>query len=169
MELARPFFREMSAILGGVTLNIFKEFQRHALPSDAERACSAWASCVINNGGKDADQGNMHRDVKESPFGVSCAIACGDFEGGDLILYELCCKIEMKSGDIVLFPDSLIHYTNEKVKGFRKSVVAFMQANLFDYWKRGDRTVKAPWERFKKSVTERMEKGTVGISRTRKP
>jgi hypothetical protein len=168
-ELAQPLFREMTAVLGGVAPDVFQEFQRHALPPDAQRACGAWASCVVNNGGEDADQGNLHRDVRESPFGFSCAIACGDFEEGDLVLYELCLKIEMRSGDMVLFPDSLIHHTNEKVKGFRKSVVAFMQANMFDYWKRRDRTVKAPWERFEKSVTKSTEKGTVGSSRTRKP
>jgi hypothetical protein len=76
----------------------------------------------------------MHRDVKESPFGYSCAFAFGDFKDGDLVLYELRRKIEMKCGDIVLFLDSLIHHMNEKVNGFRKSVVAFMQANVFHYW-----------------------------------
>jgi hypothetical protein len=74
----------------------------------------------------------------------------------------------MKCGDIVLFPDSLVHHMNEKVNGFRKSVVAFMQANMFHYWKRKDRTVKLPWEHAKNSVTESKKKGTVGSSRTPK-
>jgi hypothetical protein len=60
MELATPLFSEMTAILGGVAPGVFKEFQRYTLPSDAERACGAWASCVINNGNKDATEGDMH-------------------------------------------------------------------------------------------------------------
>jgi hypothetical protein len=154
MDLAALLFKEMTAILGGVAPKVFKEFQRYTLPSDAERACGAWATCVINNGGKNAAQGNMHRDVRESPFGYSCTIACGDFEEGDLVLYELRLKIEMKCGDIVLFPDSLVHHMNEKVNGFRKSVVAFMQANMFHYWKRKDRNVKLPWQHTKKTVKD---------------
>jgi hypothetical protein len=58
---------------------------------------------------------------------------------------------------------------NEKVNGFRKSVVAFMQANVFHYWKRRDRNVKLPWEHTKKSVTKSKEKGTVGSPPTKKP
>jgi hypothetical protein len=40
-ELAQPLFREMTAVLGGVAPDVFEEFQRHALPPDAQRACSA--------------------------------------------------------------------------------------------------------------------------------
>jgi hypothetical protein len=167
MELAAPLFDEMTAILGGVAPGVFKKFQPYTLPSDAERACGAWATCVINNGGKDAAEGNMHRDVRESPFGYSCAFACGEFEEGDLVLLELRLKIEMKCGDIFLFPDSLVTHMNEKVNGFRKSVVAFMQANMFHYWKRKDRTVELPWKQVTKSTAE-GKKCTVGSSRTRK-
>jgi hypothetical protein len=121
----------MIAILGGVEPGVFKKFLRRPLPEDVERACGAWASCSVNDGGIDADEGEWHRDVRESPFGYSGAIACGDFEDGHLILYELEVILEMKAGDIILFPDSLITHKNTKVKGRRKSLVAFTQANMF--------------------------------------
>jgi hypothetical protein len=123
LAIAKPIFDEMIAILGGVDPRVFKEFQRRPLPEDAQRACGAWASCVVNNGGIDADEGEFHRDVRESPYGFSCAIACGDFEEGDLIMYELGVVLQMKPCDIILFPDSLITHKNTKVKGRRKSVV----------------------------------------------
>ena len=61
--------------------------------------------------------------------GTPCALWTPSYRGvtGNEITHD------MKSADIVWFPDSLIHHANEKVKGFRKSVVAFMQANMFDY------------------------------------
>jgi hypothetical protein len=145
LAIATPIFDEMTAILGGVEPGVFKEFQRRPLPEDAQRACGAWASCVVNDGGVDADEGEFHRDVRESPFGFSCAIACGDFEEGHLVMYELGFVLEMKPCDIILFPDSLITHKNTKVKGRRKSVVAFTQANMFEYWSRVLPDVNVPW------------------------
>lgn len=167
LGLAQPIFKEMTEILGGVAPDVFEAFQSHSLPPDAQRACGAWASCVINNGCEDTDEGEMHRDVRESPYGFSCAIACGDFEDGDLVLYELRRKLEMRAGDIVLFPDSLITHRNEKVRGFRKSVVAFTQANMFDYWKRCDKNYKLPWEGWQRIDTKGEKKEFVGSSRTK--
>jgi hypothetical protein len=146
LATAKPIFDEMTTILGGVEPGVFKEFQRRPLPEDAQRACGAWASCVVNNGGIDADEGDFHRDVRESPFGFSCAIACGDFEDGHLIMYELGVMLQMKSCDITLFPDSLITHKTTKVKGRRKSVVAFTQANMFEYWSRILPDVNVPWD-----------------------
>jgi hypothetical protein len=142
LAIAKPIFDEM---IGAVEPGVFKEFQRRPLPEDAQRACGAWSSCVINNGGVDADEGRFHRDVRESPFGLSCALACGDFEDGHLVLYEFGVVLEMKPFDITLFPDSIITHKNMKVKGRRKYLVAFMQANMFDYWSRILPNVKVPW------------------------
>ena len=44
--------------------------------------------------------------------------------------------IELAAGDLLFFPDSLIHHSNEPVSGERHSIVAFTQQNVFDYWKR---------------------------------
>jgi hypothetical protein len=46
----------------------------------------------------------------------------------------------LRPGDLLFFPDALIHHSNEPVapSGHRNSVVAFTQQNMFDYWKRQD-------------------------------
>jgi hypothetical protein len=136
MKQTELIFKEMSAILGGLAPRVFKDFQLFPLPKEAQRACGAWAACVVNDGGNNPNQTNIHRDVKESRYGYSCVISCGNYTEGDLILYELGCKIQMRPGDMLLFPDSLIHHNNEKAQGMRKSVVAFTQENMFDYWVR---------------------------------
>ena len=129
-------FHEMSALLGGLVPGVFKDFQLYPLPAAAQRGCGAWATCVINNGGNNPNQTEIHRDVRESQYGYSCIVSCGDYTGGDLMLYELGCSIELVPGDILLFPDSLIHHSNKPAEGIRKSVVAFTQENVNDYWHR---------------------------------
>lgn len=136
LEGTQPLFREMSALLGALAPGVFKDFQLYPLPADAQRGCGTWAACVINNGGNNPNQTEVHRDVKESQFGYSCVVSCGDYTGGDIVLYELHCKMEMVPGDLLLFPDSLIHHRNDSAEGVRKSVVAFTQENMNDYWHR---------------------------------
>ena len=129
-------FREMSAVLGQMAPGIFKEFQRYPLAKGQSLDCGAWAACVINNGGNNPNQTEIHRDVKESQYGYSCIVSCGDYTGGDLILYDLGYILQISPGDILLFPDSLIHHSNEPAQGVRKSVVTFTQENVYDYWHR---------------------------------
>jgi hypothetical protein len=163
LAIAKPIFDDATAVLAAVEPGVFEEFMRFELPDDAQRACGAWAACVVNNGGVDADEGKFHRDVRESPYGFSCALACGDFEQGHLVLYELRKVLEMKPCDIILFPDSLITHKNTKVKGRRKSVVAFTQANMFEYWKRVIPGVKVKWDRWKR-INRKGEVKIVGES-----
>ena len=127
---------EISAMLGQMAPNFFKESLRYPSGPGLDRSCNAWAVCVVNNGGNNPNQTNIHRDVKESQYGYSCMISCGDFTGGDLILYELGYILEIVPGDVLLFPDSLTSHSNEPAQGNRKSVVTFTQENMFDYWHR---------------------------------
>jgi hypothetical protein len=123
----------MSAILGALAPGVFKDFQLYPMPETAQRQCGAWAACVINNGGNNPNQTEVHRDVKESQYGYSCVVSCGNYTKGDIILYDLQRKLQLVSGDLLLFPDSLIHHSNEEAEGTRKSVVTFTQENVNDY------------------------------------
>ena len=129
-------FRDMSGFMGQLIPGVFKEFLRYPLRNGHKRPCGAWASCVVNNGGNNPNQTNIHRDVKESQFRYSCVVSCGDYTGGDIHLYDLNYTLEMAPGDFLLFPDSIIHHANEAAEGTRKSVVTFTQENIFDFWRR---------------------------------
>jgi len=153
LDLCQPVFREMTAILGGLAPRVFKEFQQYPLPNDARRPCGAWSACAINNGGNDPNETNVHRDVKESRYGYSAVFASGDYTGGHIILYQLRCKIEMQPGDILLFPDSLIHHNNERAEGSRESIVLFTQDNMNDYWVRKYRIHKRGVSRHARKTT----------------
>jgi hypothetical protein len=127
----------MSGLLGEAVPSVFKRLQMYPMGEDGlKRLCSAWCGCVVNKGGNSPDQTQIHRDVKESIYGYSCIISTGDFTGGALILWDLKLILEMAPGDMVLFPDSLIHHSNEPAIGRRNSIVTFTQENMYDYWHR---------------------------------
>jgi hypothetical protein len=43
--------------------------------------------------------------------------------------------VELKEGDSFLFPDALIHHSNEPVIGKRFSIVTFTQENILEHWR----------------------------------
>ena len=149
----------MSNLLGEISPSTYKRFQIFPLPGKLERFCGAWAGCAINIGkNKSPVQTKPHRDVKEGKYGYSCVCACGDYQGGELILYELGVVIELKPGDMLLFPDGLIHHANRPVAGTRYSVVAFTRGNMFAYWKRKFGKGKSESTISKKIMNRNMEK-----------
>ena len=132
----KKLFNHMSGLLGQVAPGVFKQFQMYSLPKGLERLCGAWLGCVVNKGGNDPNQTNIHRDASEALYGYSCLISCGDYSGGELILYDLEIILELKAGDMILFPDAVIHHSNKAAEGNRCSVVAFTQENVYNYWNR---------------------------------
>jgi hypothetical protein len=144
MSITETIWEEMTTHLQALFPLAYKEFTSIPLPSHLRRMCGAWMGCVVNYEDDDGETGPVvtpaHRDVKERVFGVSCLCPFGDWEGGNLILWELKLIIVLRPGDLLFFPDALIHHSNEPVApgGQRNSVVAFTQQNMFDYWKRQD-------------------------------
>jgi hypothetical protein len=63
-------------------------------------------------------------------------------------------------------PQRLITHKNTKVKGHRKSVVAFTQANMFEYWSCILLDVNVPWDGWSRIYSD-GEKKTVGSSRAK--
>jgi len=126
----------MSGLLGQVAPGVFKEFQNYPCGSGLDRLCGAFAGCVINNGGNNPNQTEIHRDVKEAQYGFSCIVSCGSYQRGALVCHDIKKIIEMDTGDLFLFPDCLIHHNNEDAEGIRCSVVGFTQENMYDLWHR---------------------------------
>ena len=136
LESNKQLWDRISDMLGQISPATYRRFLRYPLPDQLERFCTAFAGCVVNLGGQDPVQTAPHRDVKESIYGYSCVVPAGDYSGGALILYDLKLTVELGPGDVLFFPDSLIHHANEDVQGNRSSIVAFTQENLFHYWGR---------------------------------
>lgn len=132
----KPLWDKMTVLLGSKCPGIFKEFQKFPVLKGQKRLCGAWMGCVINDGGTNPGKTNVHRDVREARYGISCAYSTGNYTGGGLILYDLGIIVDTNPGDMILLPDVILHHANEAVLGERNSIVAFTQENMFDYWKR---------------------------------
>jgi len=102
----------------------------------------AFMGCVVNLGTESTPARTLpRRDVKESVFSMSCLTPFGNYSGTSVILWELGIIIDLEPGDLLFFPDSLIHHSNEPVSDVRHSIVAFTQQNMFDFAKRRYRIV----------------------------
>jgi hypothetical protein len=63
----------------------------------------------------------IHKDQKD---GKGCVVlVLGDFEGGELVLVELGLVLELKHGDMLIFPSKRISHLNLHFKGIRASLV----------------------------------------------
>lgn len=152
-------FNCLSQFLGEVAPQTFKEYQLYPISPGTERQFGAFLACVINNGGNSPDETKPHRDVREAIYGYSGLIACGHYTGGALILYDLNIIIELEPGDMLIFPDSLIHHSNEPAVGERCSVVAFTQENVYDFWYRNyGMKLRRQTRRSKKKTKDKIRK-----------
>lgn len=89
-----------------------------ALPSGQSRVCTPFSGYVINQ--KAMTDG--HRDVKDHDLCVITSV--GEYEGGELILYELGLVIANKPGKICGFNSKGITHLNTHFKGVRLSIVS---------------------------------------------
>jgi hypothetical protein len=130
-------WNDMSFIFQNVWKSEARIFKKYPLPNNRTRLAGAWTGCAVNIGTHDRPvQTEIHRDVNEGPFGISCLCPFGDVTGGDVILWEACLQIQLRAGDLLFFSDGILHHSNQAVEGQRHSLVTFTPINVFDYWKR---------------------------------
>jgi len=86
-----------------------------------------WPGMTINQGCEDEPvETNPHKDSTDAFYQNSCLYGCGEFNGGNVIFWELECVLEMKSGDALFVPAHLITHSNTPVTaGVRHSLVAY--------------------------------------------
>jgi hypothetical protein len=95
-----------------------------------------------------------HRDVKDD-FTVFNAVApFGKYKGGDLVLWGLKMRVEMRPGDVFFFFGSIISHNVTAVEGDRNSVNLFTHHSTL-VW--ADRVLKG-----EKESGLRAEKNTYG-------
>lgn len=137
IQEARPLWNRATQIMRKVFPKTYKLFTAYPLPGGLSRMAGAWMGCAINAGSMENPvQTKEHRDVKGALFGMSCLCALGDYVGGDLIIWELQVIVELRPGDLFIFPDHLFNHSNTEVHGVRHSLVAFTRQEMIDWQKR---------------------------------
>ena len=93
-------------------------------------------------------------------YGFSCLCPFGQYVGGTLVHWELLCIIELQPGEMLIFPDAIIHHSNEPVTGICHSIVAFTQQNMLDFFARKYQLKGLPnkkWRPLNKIAKSRQE------------
>jgi hypothetical protein len=73
--------------------------------------------------------------VRESPFGISYLVAYGDYQEGEVILWEAEPIVDLMPRDLLFFFDAIVpRFDNRVVRGTRHSVVAFAPGNMLSRW-----------------------------------
>jgi hypothetical protein len=161
MEKGDALWEEMSSLLGRYFKGTYKEFERYPLPDGLQRLAGVWMGAVINTGQEDAPvETEAHQDVQEAKYGFSCLCPFGQYVGGALVLWELRCIVELQPGEMLIFPDAIIHHSNEPVTGIRHSIVAFTQQNMLDFFARKYQLKGLPnkkWRPLNKIAKSRQE------------
>jgi len=136
VNLAKPLWTQASEILRRVFPKEYRLFQSFDLPSGLERKAGVWMGMAINAGTSDNPvKCQPHRDVKTAMYGITCLCPLGDFEGGEVILWEMKTVIVLRPRDILFFRDHLVNHSNASVTGVRHSLVAFTRQDMC-HWKK---------------------------------
>ena len=112
MNMNFKLWETMSTYLLEIFPAVYKEFMKYPLPNDLRRMSGAFMGCMINiSVGDGPVETKPRREIKDRAFGVSCLCPFGNYNGGALILWELKMVVELAAGDLMFFPDSLIHHS----------------------------------------------------------
>ncbi|KAL5526826.1 hypothetical protein ACEPAF_8552 [Sanghuangporus sanghuang] len=108
---------------------------------------SQFFSMALNLGGEVATC--WHRDAKNLFFGLCCVGVFGCFDwrnSGQLMLKEVKVIIELRPGDVVLFPSAALTHRNAPIanNSSRRSVVLFTAGVNFQHIAQGHKTAGCP-------------------------
>jgi hypothetical protein len=133
-----PVWNEASEILRNMFPKVYRDYTQFPLPPRLSRKAGAWCGFAVNIGSEEIPVATeIHRDVGESPHGMSCLTAFGDWRGGKVVFWEAELIIDLQPGDLLFFCDAIYHHSNEAVTGgTRHSVVAYTPRNMQSYWER---------------------------------
>jgi hypothetical protein len=138
VEYSLPLWQIVGSIFKDVAPKSYRNIHHpERLPSHIRALGDPFTALTINSGSKDYPVVSApHRDVLDAFYAMSCLLALGEFQGGELILWELKKIISLKSGDIFIFPAHLITHSNTPVTGIRHSMVAYTKEELLKYFVR---------------------------------
>jgi len=84
-----------------------------------------------------------HQDWMDICSVPNAVVPYGDYDSGDLVLWQAKCIVELRHGDAILFMGSLICHENTKItRGVRNNVNLFTYNSNIDWIKRDIATHK---------------------------
>ncbi|KAL5536492.1 hypothetical protein ACEPAF_314 [Sanghuangporus sanghuang] len=118
---------------------------------------SQFSSMALNLGGEVATC--WHRDAKNLSFGLCCVGVFGCFDwrnSGQLMFKEAKVIIELRPGDVVLFPSAALTHRNAPIANdsSRRSVVLFTAGANFQHIAQGHKTAGCPHSQGRRALSQ---------------
>ena len=87
-----------------------------------------WHGLAINEA--QSQSGKLHKDYADAKEAYNCIIPYGDWQGGEVILWDLKKKVELKEGQALIFQGRIIMHNAWRIEGSRNSVDLFIHESL---------------------------------------
>jgi len=122
-EANAELFRYLSDVLRILEPKMYKRFVsiREFLPRDVTPMCGAWYACAINQ--NMTEDGRPHIDSSDYYCGLNVVTGWGEFTSAKIVLWQLDVKVELKSGDAMLFLGRLIGHNAVDIEGGPRNIV----------------------------------------------
>jgi hypothetical protein len=135
----QKLFDWLSDDLRFIAPHMYKKFTsvEALLPDDCRPCAGAWFGVAINQGQNDVVGTRTHQDWQDLRYGFNCVLPFGDYDGGDLILWQCGVQFELRPCDVLLFFGACIaHNTTGVTQGVRNSLDLFNHKSVWDWKKR---------------------------------
>lgn len=105
--------------------------------------CRVLAQCL--NFGQTGQASETHQGWLDFPLGFNCAAPYGaGFTSGDMILWQLKARIELRIGEGLIFRGAIIaHKVTETTSGVHNSIDLFAHKSTYDVKAKADERVKS--------------------------
>ena len=105
----------MQSILGRMAKK--KDAEKH---NHLQKVAGIWSRLAINQ--NQTNTVAVYRDERDTKRGFNCVVPYGEWEGGDLLLWEIRQRISLQQGEAVFFRGNIISHNAWIIKGVRNYV-----------------------------------------------
>ena len=114
---------------GGYHVGQDGKHQKEDVP--LQKVGGIWHGLAINQ--NQDSSGGAHRDMRDTRAGFNCVVPYGDWEGGDLLLWEPRQRIQFRQGQAIFFRAASITHNAWNIHGSRNCVDFFTHENVLQF------------------------------------
>lgn len=132
-----PLFEYLGSQLRFIFPEGYKKLTNFHYPNTLKPLCPPWAAAAINQHMIPCSPLLHHQDWRDIKTAPNAVIPYGNYTGGDLVLWQCQCVLELLPGDALFFMGSLITHGNKDIQsGIRNSINLFTHKSNVDWQKR---------------------------------
>ena len=138
IERNQPLWKFLGDQLRLIYPEAYNKLTNIVLPQPLQLLCEPWAGVAINQAMTPQSILQSHQDWKDCKSAPNAVVPYGNYEGGDLMLWQANSIIQLLPGDALSFMGSLMCHSNNKITaGVRISINLFTHKSNMDWIQTG--------------------------------